>query len=110
MTVTRKIRTKLDPEHIKKCIDKDNFVISNHARVRMFQRNISTDDIKEAIMNGELIEVYGDDEPCPSTLILGFLENIPYHVVVAECEDHVRIVTVYKPEGDKWIRYKIRRR
>jgi len=41
--------------------------------------------------------------------MLGFLGNIPYHVVVAECEDHVRIVTVYIPEEDKWIKYRIRR-
>ncbi|MFQ6056505.1 MAG: DUF4258 domain-containing protein [Methanosarcinales archaeon] len=76
----------------------------------MFQRNVSTDDIKEVVMNGEIIEEYIDDEPCPSTLILGFLENHPYHVVVAECEDHARIVTVYKPKEDKWIGYRTRRR
>jgi len=74
----------------------------------MFQRNISTEDIKEIIMKGEVIEEYTDD-PCPSALILGFLQNSPYHVVVAECEDHVRIVTVYKPEEDKWIDYRTRR-
>jgi hypothetical protein len=28
---------------------------------------------------------------------------------VAECEDHVKILTVYKPEEDKWIEYRIRR-
>ena len=106
----KNMKTRLDLERIKKFVEEDNFVISKHARVRMFQRNISTDDIKGIVINGEIIEEYGDDEPCPSTLILGFLENIPYHVVIAECEDHVRIVTVYKPEGDKWIRYRIRRR
>ena len=42
--------------------------------------------------------------------MLGFAEDIPYHVVVAQCEDHIRIVTVYKPEEDKWIGYRIRRR
>jgi hypothetical protein len=75
----------------------------------MFQRNVSTDDIKEIVIKGEIIEGYIDDEPCPSALMLGFLGNIPYHVVVAECEDHVRIVTVYIPEEDKWIKYRIRR-
>ena len=104
------MKTRLTLERIKKFVDEDNFVISAHARVRMFQRNVSTDDIKSVVIKGEIIEEYIDDEPCPSALMLGFLENIPYHVVIAECEDHVRIVTVYIPEEDKWIRYKIRRR
>ena len=103
------MKTRLDIERIKKSVEEDNFVISTHARIRMFQRNVSTDDIKGTVLKGEIIEVYIDDEPCPSALLLGFLENIPYHVVVAECEDHVRIVTVYIPEEDKWIRYKRRR-
>ena len=32
---------------------KDAFIISNHARVRMFQRNISTEDIENAMANGK---------------------------------------------------------
>ncbi|MEA2054369.1 MAG: DUF4258 domain-containing protein [Candidatus Thermoplasmatota archaeon] len=95
------VRTEPAIEHIKKFIEENNFIISNHARVRMFQRNISTDNIKEAIMNGKIIEKYPDDTPCPSALIQGSLKNIPYHIVVAECEDHVRIVTVYIPEKDR---------
>jgi hypothetical protein len=103
------MKTRLDLEHIKKSVEEDDFVISTHARIRMFQRNVSTDDIKGTVIKGEIIEEYIDDVPCPSALLLGFLENIPYHVVVAECEDHVRIVTVYIPEEDKWIRYRRRR-
>ena len=98
-----------DLERIKRFLKEDKFIISKHARIRMFQRNIPTDDIKSVIMKGEIIEEYTADEPCPSALVLGFLGNIPYHVVVAQCEDHVRIVTVYKPEKDRWIRYKVRR-
>lgn len=106
----RNKKAKLESERIKRFVEEDNFVISNHARVRMFQRNVSTNNIKRIIMNGEIIEEYIDDGPCPSALIFGFLENIPYHVVVAECEDHVRVVTIYRPEEDKWIKYRIRRR
>jgi hypothetical protein len=104
------MKTRLDLERIKKSVEADNFVISTHARIRMFQRNVSTDGIKGIVIKGEIIEKYLDDEPCPSALMLGFLENIPYHVVIAECEDHVRIITVYMPEEDKWIKYRIRRR
>jgi len=103
------VKEGADLERIKRFLKEDEFIISKHARIRMFQRNISTEDIKDVIMKGEIIEEYSADEPYPSALILGFLGNIPYHVVVAQCEDHVRIVTVYKPEKDRWIGYKVRR-
>jgi hypothetical protein len=104
------MKAKPTLECLRKFIGEDKFVISKHARVRMFQRNISTNGVKDIIMKGEIIEEYVDDEPCPSVLMLGFLKNAPYHAVAAQCEDHVRIVTIYRPEEAKWIRYRIRRR
>jgi hypothetical protein len=59
---------------IEKLIREDKFLISHHARIRMFQRNVSTDDIKSVITNGEVIEDYRNDEPCPSVLMLWFIE------------------------------------
>ncbi len=38
------------------------------------------------------------------------MSTFPHHVVAAECEDHIRIVTFYKPEEDKWINYRIRKK
>jgi len=75
----------------------------------MFQRNISTEDIRLTIAHGEIIEDYPDDTPCPSALFLGIIDERPCHLVVAQCEDHARVVTVYTPEKDKWIDYRIRR-
>jgi len=94
---------------IKELIREDKFLISQHARIRMFQRNASTDDIKSVITNGEILEDYRNDEPCPSVLMLGFIGTIPYHVVVAECEDHLRLITIYIPEADRWQDYRRRR-
>ena len=72
-------------KRIRELVRKDDFVISSHARTRMFQRNVSTDEIKGIILSSEIIEEYPDDEPCYSVLLLGFLEDLPYHIVVAEC-------------------------
>jgi len=58
-------------EEIVELINRDSVIISHHARVRMFERNISTDDLLSALRVGEIIEVYSDDEPCPSLLVLG---------------------------------------
>ena len=100
---------EINLETIRKFIREDKFLISDHARIRMFQRNISTDDVEDLITKGEIIEEYPEDEPCPSVLILGFLNKNPCHIIVAQCEDHIRIVTVYYPEKKKWIDYKVRR-
>ena len=39
---------------------------TNHIFVRLIQRNISMADVKQAIMTGEIIEVYPDDYPDPT--------------------------------------------
>ncbi len=67
---------KIDRTHIIKLFLEDDFIISNHARVRMFQRNISTGDIGQVVLYGEIIEEYTNDEPCPSALFLGYVGGL----------------------------------
>lgn len=97
-------------DEIKDFMNRDQFIITNHARIRMFQRNVTTDLIKEIVLQGEVIEEYPNDFPCPSLLILGYHKKNPLHVVIANCENHVRIITVYKPDKENWIDYKKRKR
>ena len=96
-------------DKIKHFLKEDAFIISNHARIRMFQRNISTENIKEIIIRGQMIEDYPEEEPCPSALFFAYSKGRPCHVVVAECIDHIRIITVYIPENNKWIDNVVRR-
>ena len=96
-------------DRITKLIESGEILISHHARVRMFERNISTDELITIISSGEIIEDYPDDEPYPSILILGFIDAVAYHIVIALCRDHIRVITVYIPEEDKWIEYRRRR-
>ncbi|WP_129597828.1 DUF4258 domain-containing protein [Methanohalophilus profundi] len=99
----------VDKKFLEEYLMNGDFIISDHARIRMFQRNISTDDIIQAISHGEIIEDYSDDEPCPSALLLGFVAKKALHVVAGQCRDHIRIITVYPPAKDKWIDYKVRK-
>jgi len=96
-------------DEIKRLINRDQFLITKHARARMFERNITTDVMIEIIVNGQVIEEYPDDFPCPSFLILGFCNEMPLHVVIAFCNDHVRIITAYKPEKSRWENFKKRK-
>lgn len=90
-------------------VKRDAILISQHARVRMFERNILTDDLLAVIATGEIIEEYSDDDPCPSALILGFINHTAYHVVIGLCTDHLRVITVYIPEDEKWKDYRKRK-
>lgn len=99
---------ELDLNSIQNFVQNDDaFILSYHARVRMFQGNISTEHIKQILQSAEIIEEYPDDAPCPSALLMAFSSGEVYHIVVGQCVDHLRIITIYKPDSEKWIDYKI---
>ncbi len=83
--------------------------ISSHARSRMFERNISTDELLDIVANGEVIEEYPERKPCPAALILGFISHTAYHVVVAFCQDSLVIITAYLPEIEGWVDFRKRK-
>jgi len=91
-------------------IQKEEYELTLHALKRRIERKISTEDIEHAILNGEIIEEYPDDEPFPSCLVAGLTkDNKPIHLVCA-IAPVVKIITVYVPEEDEWLEYKRRKR
>lgn len=97
-------------EVIREHILLDNYIITFHAHKRMDERGISTDDLVNLILDGCIIEDYPDSEPCPSALIAGIAGWRHCHAVIALCENHLRIVTVYWPEDEEWIDHMTRRK
>lgn len=75
-----------------------------HAIQRMFERQISPEDVRFAVESGETIQEYPDDTPYPSRLILGWKSQRPIHVVVADNEpgNEKIVVTVYEPDPNQW--------
>ena len=73
---------------------KSGIIVTEHARVRMFERKISIVDIRKAISTGEVIETYQNRKPRPTYLIHG--NNI--HVVVSTDGKRLYYVTAYKPD------------
>ena len=70
----------------------------------MAQRGVSEEDVQYILLNGEAIQVYADDTPFPSELILGWCEGRPIHVVVATDTTRLRkiVMTVYEPRPGQW--------
>ncbi len=88
---------------VQKEVLEDNIFFSEHAVRRMAKRDISDDEVVEAILSGEIIEEYPDDKYNPSCLIFGETKDKrPLHVVCS-LPPRVRIVTVYQPDLDEWI-------
>ena len=85
-------------------MDIERLIFRLHAVQRMFERAVSKEDVRQALVTGKVIETYPDDKPYPSRLMLGWSGARPIHVVVADNpEQHETIViTVYEPDLDRW--------
>jgi len=77
-----------------------------HAIKRMFQRQISKDDVRHVLETGETIEAYPQDTPYPSRLVLGCRHTRPLHVVVVDNTDtgETIVITTYEPDPAEWER------
>lgn len=85
-------------------MNKPNLLFRVHAVQRMFERNISTRNVSQALQSGETIEDYSSEMPEPSRLILVFNGRRPLHVVTSENRkaNEMTIITVYIPDAVKW--------
>jgi len=102
MAVLEEIRTK---------IRNSQFEFSEHAVDQSIIRHISVQEMREAIAEGEVIEEYPNDKYGPSCLILGFtLAERPLHIHCSyPSRALVKIITLYRPNPQRWIDFKIRR-
>ncbi|MCK5562010.1 MAG: DUF4258 domain-containing protein [Thermoplasmata archaeon] len=99
----------MDINEIKAKIKANKYDLTFHALKRRIERKISTLEIENAILNGEIIEEYPNDTPFPSCLINGFIrDKEPIHIVRAVA-DRINIITLYKPTENEWRDYKTRR-
>lgn len=87
-------------------------VFTRHALTRMFERGISTLQVREIVATGELVEEYPVDEPFPSRLLLGQAGGEALHIVLAFDAEAGRchIITVYWPDAVVWLEDWRRRR
>ena len=75
-----------------------------HAIRRMFERGISSEGVRHVLDTGSTIELYPEDSPYPSRLVLGFIGQRPLHVVAADDEEEGRaiVITAYEPDPQSW--------
>ncbi len=88
-------------EHIRA----KRYRLTKHVTIIRLERGISVSALEQALLTGEIIERYPDDQPYPACLVLGWLASgDSLHVVCSrgDFEPALRIVTVYEPDDALW--------
>ncbi len=98
-------------EKIREKISQGRFEFTQHAVDQGILRRISVQELREAIASGEIIEDYPNDKYGPSCLILGFTQSgRPLHIQCSyPSRPLMKIITLYQPDPNLWIDFKVRR-
>jgi hypothetical protein len=98
---------------IKEAIEAVRVRITDHAYEEANADRLKFDEIYFSAMHGVVIEEYMDDSPYPSVLILGqTFGGDPVHSVWAfnEKKSWAVMITVYRPDPNRWIDCKVRKK
>jgi hypothetical protein len=90
-------------DDIRRHIESGNHRFTIHAFERCVERGIAPEEVKHAIIHGEIIEEYPEDKYGPSCLILGKARN--GKILHVHCASGpVWIITAYEPtlSPDEW--------
>lgn len=73
-------------------------------------RMISTEEIRYAVFNGEIIEKYLNDDRGESCLVFNLKDKRVIHVVCSPKTGYLAIITAYIPSPEQWTSdFKMRR-
>lgn len=88
-----------DVEALRQAVLQGRIQWHHHALERFLERGISRSEVIDALLNGEVIEVYSTDRPYPSCLILHVAAE-PVHVVAAAdpVAQVCHVITAYRPD------------
>ena len=98
---------------IRKAIQKHRVRITDHADEEAESDLLTFDEIYFSVLNGEIIETYQKDRPYPSCLVYGStFGDDPVHSVWAfnAVNQWAVLITVYRPDPDRWIDYRKRKK
>ncbi len=99
-------------DEIRKKIQQRRYEFSKHAVDQLLVRNISVQEVEQAIEGGyEIVEDYPDDKYGPSCLILGFTKSgRPLHIQCSyPSRPVIKLITLYEPDAELWIEFRVRK-
>ena len=90
----------------------NRYRVTDHADEEAQSDSLLFEEIIHSVLHGEIIEDYATDHPYPSCLILGFSPSgEPIHSVWAynSSNSWAVLVTVYRPDPERWTDWRERR-
>jgi len=94
----------LEINWIKERIRKGQYYFSRHGDQERQNDNLAIVEVEEALLAGQILEEYEDTGRGDSCLTVGFTQQgKPIHIICAEMDDLLVIVTVYIPSPPTFI-------
>jgi hypothetical protein len=74
-----------------------------HALERLLEREITGDEVRSALVHGDVVEIYPGSHPYPSCLVMHLGEQVLHVVVAVEPASGVcHVITAYRPSLDRF--------
>jgi len=97
---------------IQEKVKQRRYRLTSHAERERGSDRITIQEIEEALLShqAEVIEGYPEDVRGRSCLVLGFTRGAsPLHLVCGLGSKELIIITVYRPDPEQWINWRLRR-
>ena len=105
---------KLQPAvQIQEKVKQRQYRLTSHAERERESDRITIEEVEEALLSrqAEVIESYPEDVRGRSCLVLGFTRGgSPLHMVCGLGVDEPIIITVYRPDPEQWVNWRLRRK
>jgi len=98
----------VDTLFVRRKVESGEYDLSSHAHRERQEEQITTAEIEQALLTGDIIEKYSKDERGESCLVAAKVGNKPLHVVCGKRGKKLLVVTVYRPKPPTWKNYKQR--
>ena len=84
-------------------VSRDEFYFSRHGDQERQNENLTVAEIREALIEGAILEQYNDTGRGESCLVAGFTRTgIPVHAVCGRRGDYMVVVATYVPKAPKF--------
>jgi len=92
-------------DFIRRCLAEGQVYWTYHVNMRLQERHITRETIREATGEMEVVEAYPEDKYLPSYLVMCRGGDRVFHVLFAldVPGQNVRIVTAYVPDPAEWM-------
>ncbi len=98
---------------IQNQVQQGRYRLTSHAEQERESDKITIQEIEEALLSHqtEMLESYPEDIRGRSCLMLGFTKSRnPLHVVCGLGAEALIVITVYRPDPEQWIDWRLRRK